>query len=163
MSDLSKARKHAKKLRGKYAPDERVIDIKKVAEAEGIHVVEDKFDDDMSGLFMKEGGEYIIAVNTTHLEVRQRFTMAHELGHFILHKEESLHYDSMEPDMIFFRAEGKISAYETEANHFAASLLMPEEMVREDFSVSPEVDALAEKYEVSKSAMMYRLINLGLM
>lgn len=163
MKGLSTAKKQARKFRDKYAPDERGLDVKTVAEAEGICVVEEPFDDDMSGLFLKEEGSYIIAVNANHCETRKRFTLAHELGHFALHKEERLHYDSMKPDQIFFRAEGVISAHETEANHFAAELLMPEEKVRADFEETPTVTELADLYGVSDQAMMYRLVNLGLM
>ena len=168
MANLSLARKYAKKLRAEYEPSNSFIDVYKVAESEGIKIrQEDAFEKDMSGLFLNDNdGNFIIAVNSTHSKKRKRFTVAHELGHFFLHKEERLHYDpfkSDNPNNIFFRMEGVISSEETEANHFAAELLMPEEKVRVDFVDTPEVSILAEKYGVSKAAMMYRLVNLELM
>lgn len=163
MRGLSIARKQAKKLRDKYSPNERCLDVKKIAQMEGIRVEEEIFDQDMSGLFLKDDGKYIIAVNADHSTVRQRFTIAHELGHYVLHKEESLHYDPIEAEKIFFRAEGVISSHETEANHFAAELLMPEALVLGDFKSTPNISTLAEQYGVSEQAMMYRLVNLGLM
>jgi len=74
-----------------------------------------------------------IGVNKKHSAVRQRFTIAHELGQS-----------------------------ERGANDFAAELLMPSDFVRPAFEKSPSVSALAPTFEVSELAMGYRLLNLGL-
>lgn len=165
MLGLNIVKKEAKKLRSRFANKERVIDLYRIAESNGIKIVDENFEENISGLFVKENGGYIIAVNQNHSKTRKRFTIAHEIGHFILHKEENLHYDpnTKVDTEIFLRADGVISGNETEANHFAAELLMPEEMVCDDFKKMPNVIQLASMYEVSEQAMMYRLINLGLM
>jgi Zn-dependent peptidase ImmA (M78 family) len=164
MRVLNLDRRQAKKLRSKYEPNSRKLDIIKLAETEGVRVLKKDFDDDISGLLLKTANGYVIGVNSKHPLYRQRFTIAHELGHFILHKEEVIHYDT-EPkeEGMFFRANGEISNYETEANHFAAELLMPEDMVRQDFEKTPVINKLKDKYGVSDEAMKYRLVNLGLL
>lgn len=165
MRGLDIVKKEANKIRSKFAKDKRIIDLEQVANANNIKIISEDFMESISGLFVKENGEYIIAVNKNHHGNRKRFTIAHELGHFILHKEDNLHYDpnTKKDTEIFLRADGVISGNETDANHFAAELLMPEEMVREDFKKTPNVMELAQMYEVSEQAMMYRLINLRLM
>ena len=56
-----------------------------------------------------------------------------------------------------------MSLDEIEANQFSAALLMPEDHLTKDFAKVRSIKRLAEKYNVSKTAMEYRLVNLGLM
>ena len=116
------------------------------------------------------GGSLVIGVNSSHPETRQRFTIAHELGHVLLHKEESLHVD--ETASIRFRDEESSLATksdEIEANQFAAELLMPEHLVTEEIAKLPDADPedaipiLAERFQVSEQAMTLRLNRLGLL
>ena len=127
----------------------------------------------VSGLLVINKDKNLILVNISHPDNRKRFTKAHELGHYILHKEICpLFIDSSQ--LVYRRdnisAEGS-RLDEIEANTFAAELLMPEKKLREEFSNKPpfnimnetEIMTLADNYKVSYSAMTYRLINLGLM
>ena len=96
--------------------------------------------------------------------------MAHELGHFVLHKDKG----NMFMDKVLFRKSSQEYSsqdvqLEKEANYFAANILMPEKAVRmqfanslNDFYDDSNIQNLAEKFKVSSSAMTYRLINLGL-
>lgn len=139
-----------------------------VAEALGVVVVEAPMSWDMSGMLIREPNRIVIGVNKDHHPTRQRFTIAHEIGHLRLHKGRSMIMDS--DVRVNFRDEESSLATdreEIEANRFAAALLMPEHMVRswiatESFESSKElVERLAKSLKVSKQAVNFRLVNLG--
>jgi len=94
---------------------------------------------------------------------RQRFTIAHELGHWVCHCLEG---KARQLQPAFCRAADIAHdvdrAMEREANVFAAELLMPEEAVREAWAASPEVAAVAELFGVSPLAAQWRLYGFGL-
>lgn len=113
----------------------------------------------------------MIVVNTYNATVRQRFTMAHELGHFLMHNDV-LFVDK--PVSVRFRdslSSLAISNEEIQANRFAACALMPEswvideanhELAREPEIASEElVERLARRFDVSRQAMEIRLAGLG--
>ncbi|MEQ9163174.1 MAG: ImmA/IrrE family metallo-endopeptidase, partial [Ilumatobacter fluminis] len=113
----------------------------------------------------------VIVVNGQHADVRQRFTIAHELGHFLLHRGRPVIVDHLTRAHVNMRDETSSLATSTEeiaANQFAASLLMPTDWVTsainslDHLSSSRQVAALASTFDVSEQAMEYRLINLGL-
>jgi Zn-dependent peptidase ImmA (M78 family) len=124
----------------------------------------------MSGMVhRKPDGTAVIGVNSMEAPTRQRFTIAHELGHLLLHKDEDLHVDERFP--IAFRnpkSSQAIDDKEIEANQFAAELLMPEEFILKDLK-GKDLDIedddlvaeLAAKYEVSTQAMTIRLSRLA--
>ena len=111
-----------------------------------------------SGSFKYENGKWIIGVNQNHHKNRQKFTLAHELGHYILHREKNINI----VDTTFFR-NNNTDSIEFMANEFAAKLLMPEEKVRDlvDRQGIKNIGDLAEKFGVSASAMKYRIVSLG--
>jgi len=97
-----------------------------------------------------------IAPNGAGGSGRRRFTIAHEIGHFVLHQERcSPGHDGAVGEA------GRIE--EREADAFAAELLMPEHLVREAVRENGPDDArLADRFEVSRKAMRERLHYLGL-
>ena len=113
-------------------------------------------------------GTAVIGVNSIDAPNRQRFTIAHEIGHLLLHKDEQLHVDEKSP--IGLRNERSSTATddrEIEANWCAAELLMPVEFLREDLERLPDdieadeaVTRLAQRYKVSEQAMTVRLTAL---
>jgi Zn-dependent peptidase ImmA (M78 family) len=111
-----------------------------------------------SGYFRNGNGKWIIGVNQLHHRNRQKFTLAHELGHYILHKDKNVDI----VDTTFFR-NNETDSIEYMANEFAAKLLMPEDKVRDfvDNQGIKNIGELAEKFEISASAMKYRIISLG--
>lgn len=128
--------------------------------------------DDVSGVLVIANGQGFIGYNAEQSAVRQRFTIAHECGHFVLHSATSeLFIDKRY--MALFRRD-RISAtgdnnQEVQANRFAAALLMPAELIRKevaftDFDLGDEeaITELAEKFQVSKQAMSLRLASLGI-
>jgi len=113
-------------------------------------------------------GSYEISANAKDHYYRRRFTIAHELGHYLLHKRL---IDSGVDDTKAYRSLniGKFNntkigpEQEAEANKAAARLLMPAKLVRRYYEeLNGDVEALAKKFQVSYEAMGYRLQGLGL-
>lgn len=113
----------------------------------------------LSGKILKDpkrGGEsgYAIFVNAQDNLFRQRFTIAHEIAHFILHKE--LIGDGLVDDALY--RSGLSTKEEAMANKLAADILMPWHLlnsVMDDHINS--IDQLAKIFHVSESAMSIRL------
>ena len=129
-------------------------------------------DDELSGMVYIKDGTPIIGVNALHHPNRQRFTVAHECGHLVLHSAEitkEIHVDKGFPTVLMrdgVSSEG-VDEMEVEANFFAAELLMPADFLARslhdesiDIDDDAAVTALAKKYKVSASAMRLRLGNL---
>ncbi len=109
-----------------------------------------------SGYF--DSDKRLIVVNNQEVEERQRFTIAHELGHFCLNHGSS-YRDTATPG--WFRKVN--STHETEANKFAAELLMPAIAVKILIDVRKIRDAveLRQAFGVSSQALHWRLKSLG--
>jgi Zn-dependent peptidase ImmA (M78 family) len=160
----------AKNLLQKSGFSEAPVDVERIATNLGVVVSRTPADDDISGfLFRQPDGSAIIGVNALHHSNRQRFTIAHEIGHFELHKFDQVHVDRS-----IIKLRSKVSSTgedseEIEANRFAAELLMPEEFLLKDLEESTVIDLnderrmqqLAKKYQVSVQAMTNRLVSLG--
>lgn len=97
---------------------------------------------------------------------RQRFTIAHELGHFLLHEGITNHVDrSYRVNFRSAESSQATNVEEIEANYFAASILMPKHMLdarnaEEALDNDAMVGALAREFHVSRLAMSLRLANL---
>lgn len=147
------------------------VDVVACAKRFNVDVEEITFeDDDVSGLFVLKEKLAFIRYSTHESEVRQRFTIAHELGHFVLHsKDFSLFVDKKEK--VLYRNSDSSSGEkhkEREANAFAASLLMPRKLVGEQArqisnDIPDIIPVLAKIFNVSEIAMSIRLSNLGML
>lgn len=122
-------------------------------------------------LFDKEDNKFLIVINKNKSINRQYFTMAHELGHYFLHKdviksEEALIDKDQSLDHtgnVLFRLDySATTKIEREANNFAAALIMPEKLVREVWKSTNDVDECTKIFQVSLSAMSIRLEQLNL-
>ena len=94
---------------------------------------------------------------------RQRFTIAHEIGHWVCHCLEGKRPE--QPTAMCRHQDLRQDAdrmIEREANVFAAELLMPEAAVREAWSRQQDVDALARTFDVSPLALGWRLYSFDL-
>lgn len=112
-----------------------------------------------SGSIQWDGNRYIIRVNRHDTRERQRFTIAHEIAHLLLHSEKIRATEGGIQDNILYRS-GEPEAIEYEANRLAADIVMPrQEIERYRNNLSPYGDAqdLAERFGVSRSAMEIRL------
>ena len=128
------------------------------------------FEGEISGVVVRHDDQIIIGVNSLHHPNRQRFTIAHEIGHMLLHRGEAVHVDrtfriNLRNDI----SSQAVDPKEIAANRFAAELLMPEHMLVVDlkgqvidFENEEDLRRLAAKYRVSLQALTFRLANLGL-
>lgn len=117
-----------------------------LVEASGVIIVHASFKDvDVDGLTINPIGlKPVIFINADRPACRQRFSLAHELGHVVLHAYHT-------PDM------------EKEANRFAAELLMPEADIKRDLARSlsiPRLGQLKVKWRASMSSILYRASEL---
>lgn len=129
-------------------------------------------EDNVSGAILFKDDEYNILINTSKPATRQNFTLGHELGHFFLHKQE-LQDDraiidgdeSLDGPKILYRRDNEEDdkRLEIEANNFAASLLMPTDLVRRAWDATHSVQECARIFSVSVIAMSIRLTKLGLL
>lgn len=123
-------------------------------------VIDNYLDDDISGYIRKRNGQWTIGVNSNHHVNRQRFTIAHELGHYILHSHLVAEQGEMK-DGVLFR-DGDTNNAEVAANQLASELLMPENQFRQAIKEGIQsIDDLANKFGVSSLAVRYRAKDLG--
>ncbi len=133
---------------------------------------------EVSGLLVRDGNVATIGTNAQQHRVRQRFTIAHEFGHFLLHEGIVEHVDhtyrimphdtGADGPRVNFRSDLSSQATdveEIEANFFAASLLMPRSLLDQASAVlaiddDRGVKHLANLFDVSAHAMSLRLSNV---
>lgn len=163
------------------------VDVDTIARLLGINVIESPtyygstsapVDSDTVGLISLEPeGRATVWINTNQnaYEPRRRFTLAHEIGHFCMHRVEG-RLEFVDDKSTMSRSESYWTRHESEANNFAAELLMPAELIR---SVGkPIIDAykrengtekmplerftaqMAPRFRVSNPAMEYRVKNM---
>ena len=134
------------------------LNVRGVAEYLGLEVVEEPMDDDMSGFLEIRSGRWVVGVNAFHHINRKRFTIAHEIAHFLLHSDGQVEFR----DRTFARRTNDPSRMEREADQFAAELLMPADDVKQKIAAGEtSLSALAAQFGVSALAMKYRVQNLG--
>jgi hypothetical protein len=135
------------------------VDVVAIAKELGLNVWEQNLGPNISGkLFVDPthcgASGFSICVNSREAINRKRFTIAHELAHFILHRNQ---IGSGLSDDTFYRS-GLSTAQEVEANKMAADIIMPYSLIA---SIQQRgtvgVSALAKAFQVSEIAMMIRL------
>ncbi len=130
-----------------------------LANALGLKVVQAALPLNISGMIQPDGdNSFIIKVNRFEPKERQRFTIAHEIAHFLLHRDK---IKSGVVDSVLYRS-SLSSRIEAEANRLAADIVMPAEAVKK-FSQKYQIQTdkervamLAETFNVSKQAMGIR-------
>ena len=131
-----------------------------LAKAFGLTVKSSTLKGNISGEIKILADEVVIRVNRHDVKQRQRFTLAHEIAHYLLHKD--LIGDGITDDALF---RSKLpSAIETEANNLAADILMPINLLathKKNNESTLKGEALYEKlaldFEVSLTSLKYQL------
>ena len=165
-----KARRASKALLVKHGITEPPVDVRLLAEREGITFESTDLEEEVSGFLIQDRERTILALNTHHAVVRQRFTIAHALAHHQLHAggDDIFIYDLL----VYFRGTGLRwpAEVDLEANAFAQALLMPAEFLRRDFKgrrIDVRDDAgmrqMAQRYQVSVAALTIRLVELRML
>ena len=120
---------------------------------------------ELSGIIQKDkqSNKVIIIVNGSHNEHRQRFTIAHELGHYFNTEEFDGQIDDS-TDILIYNRDNNSSPTEVEANKFAAELLMPQAAIKYMLATKniKTLSEFADIFNVSPSAMNIRLTNMGI-
>jgi Zn-dependent peptidase ImmA (M78 family) len=151
------------------------VPVDKVAKALGAQLRYSPLDEELSGMIYISDGVPIIGVNSLHHPNRQRFTIAHEIGHLELHRESLLgkvHVDKQFPVQFGLNRDAKsatgLELIEVEANRFASELLMPTALLSQALASKPfdiddegPLDELAKKCRVSRQALEFRIRNLA--
>jgi len=147
------------------------VPVDQIAAGLGARITYQEFDDNLSGILVRvDDGTAAIAVNSSHAPARQRFTIAHEIAHLLLHEGRLVFVDRMVRVNLRHEPSAKPSREETVANRFAAELLMPESILMgsiielRDSHVSGRdmIALLADRFQTSIQAMEYRLADFGL-
>ncbi len=165
---IKKLEKQAENLVREAGITKIPVPVGAVAKHLGIEVAEEDLGEDCSGILIREGDSAVIGVHADHHEHRKRFTIAHEIAHYILHTGEA-YIDQFHIDLRSNNPGSATKQEEDEANRFAGALLMPADQVRKAFAeqrVDPsrddEIPEMAKRFKVSVQAMTKRLMHLDL-
>jgi Zn-dependent peptidase ImmA (M78 family) len=163
----------ANKLLSSLGIEEIPVPVEKIAKSLGARVRFSPLDDELSGFVFIKDGVPIIGVNSLHHPNRQRFTIAHEIAHLQLHPNyitNEVHVDKQFSEPVLRRDSSSATGdekIEVEANQFAAALLMPTDVLNDLLESSPidiedetSIEEWSKKFNVSKSALQYRIRNL---
>lgn len=172
--NLEVCEEHARAVLKKQGVSSWPVRVDRIAKAFGAKVRYSPLDDELSGMAFYKDEVPIIGVNSRHHVNRQRFTIAHELGHFVLHDNilrKGMHVDKVITMLNRDTSSSKGSInIEIEANQFAAELLMPRRLVQQymdqeelNYGRVPDEDAvedMARAFKVSPMAMAYRIAKI---
>lgn len=151
------------------------VPVEVVAEKMGARLSLEPLSDenDISGILYRDDKHIIIGINSKHHPNRRRFSIAHEIGHLVLHKKDLFVDQEVKVDYRDATSSLAIDQKEIQANTFAAELLMPRQFVSREIARIIEkgslgtkdklIQDLSKKFKVSEQAMEYRLINLGIL
>jgi Zn-dependent peptidase ImmA (M78 family)/transcriptional regulator with XRE-family HTH domain len=126
----------------------------------GVDVAVDELGEGFDGLATATREAKLILLATTSNPARQRFTLAHELGHLLAEDDQEVHLDRD-----IFDPTQKKAPSEQRANAFASAFLMPEPLLRDDIArrgslTQNDHAALASRLMVTPEALAYRLLRL---
>ena len=130
--------------------------------------------EDVAGMLIVRENAGAIGYNAAHWRVRQRFTISHEIAHYVLHARKSGKPQLFVDRYLRFRPDGDQSARngraEEEANLLGAALLMPKsvnrrEIEQQNLNLDDEeaIRYLANRFQVSIAAIATRLWNLQIL
>jgi hypothetical protein len=146
-----------------YALATLPVDVDGLARDLGLPIYLDaSLPESISGKISRDGAAtsgFRITVNANDVPHRRRFTIAHEIGHYVLHRDLIL--DEV-TDNEMYRSSELSDEFERQANRFAADLLLPAQVVRDQYRKLPAIIPLARLFAVSEEAMRIRLKELRL-
>lgn len=136
------------------------VDVHAMADALGIRVQECDLPDNISGKIEHDWcDKFVITVNSNHSRTRQRFTIAHEIAHYVLHRD--LIGDGI-IDNALYRDDRIGDIRERQANRYAATLLMPKTLVLKAWDDGiTDYQSLAKTFKVSPAVAEIRWRELG--
>ena len=142
------------------------VPLEQIANYLDIKIDSSDLGDDCSGVLIRQGDRAVIGVNRSDHPNRRRFTIAHEIGHYVMHERDTYVDTGYRVNFRDLDSGSGTKSEEIEANRFAAALLIPGPMVKrafDDFAFElagtgdDELRELANLFGVSTQAMAYRL------
>ncbi len=136
------------------------VDPIKIAKTYDIEVYQGELDNKIAGAirYYKENNKFKILVNKKDSMVKKRFTIAEELGYYILY-EEKLKKEEIHVNLI----DKIINKEEKEVEYFAGALLVNKTLLENVYNSNSTILELAQLFKVSISSMTLRLNILGLL
>lgn len=135
------------------------VDVRALAEALNLRVREEDMGEDSGKIEQDWMGDFVVTVNRRHSETRKRFTIAHEIAHYVLHRDKI--GDGIVDDALYRSERG--GAIERQANNYGASILMPAPLVGEKWRAGATTAAsLARAFQVSPAVAAIRIEELRL-
>jgi len=172
-TNFRKSETCASDILSRYNIEKAPIPVEQIIKWEGLQLVEYNLGEDISGILMINETFSAIGVNPKNHPNRQRFSMAHELGHYLLHKDRSNLFIDKDFIVMFRHSTHHYSVdekrQEQEANAFAAALLMPTRIIENEVdrlkiyshNETELISELAKNFKVSEVAMSYRFSTLN--
>lgn len=164
--ELTRLQDKEKTVLNRYLSD-YPVKLGQLAKELGVAIKVSSLGTGVSGQIQREGDHYVIRVNRHEARERQRFTIAHELAHFFLHKQIIDSTPSGITDNVLYRS-GAPERIEFEANRLAADIVMPmnlvQDVLQKEFDgvvTDATIESLAARFQVSKAAMEIRLSNIA--
>jgi Zn-dependent peptidase ImmA (M78 family) len=166
-------KKRAEEILKKFEVSAAPVLVEDIAAKLGAKITYEPFEGkgDVSGMLLRDKDRTVIGINSAHANVRQRFSIAHEIGHLVMHNgaffvDQTVRFNRDNMSSL------AIDPREIEANGFAAELLMPESLVtsavrkrmakKANLPAAVLASELAQEFQVSTQAMEFRLTNLGI-
>lgn len=149
------------RARIELALSEYPVRLGEIANRLGVKVLLSTLPRGTSGQIGQEGGEFVIRINRHEAKHRQRFTLAHELAHFLLHRD-LIDEEGGWSENVLLRS-GQPADIEYEANRLASDLVIPSALLAEataEYSgpmTSEVIEDLARRFGVSTAAMEIKL------
>lgn len=137
------------------------VKLGEVAKRLGVKVLLSTLPRGTSGQIGQEDGEFVIRINRHEAKQRQRFTLAHELAHFLLHRDKIVAEGGWSENVLL--RSGQPANIEYEANRLASDLVIPSsqlEAATEEYTgpiTSEIIEDLARRFGVSTAAMEIKL------
>lgn len=133
-----------------------------LAERLGVKVLLSTLPRGTSGQIGQENGVFVIRINRHEVKQRQRFTLAHELAHYLLHRDRIIAEGGWSENVLL-RAPNQPIEIEYQANRLASDLVIPSHLLEKataDYTgpmTSEVIDDLARRFGVSTAAMEIKL------
>jgi Zn-dependent peptidase ImmA (M78 family) len=136
------------------------VDVETLAYALGLKIYVTELEQGVYGKLTRDNtpSGFAIYVNAFDADARRRFTVAHEIAHYVLHRD-LINVEIVDREM--YRSVLS-SEYEAQANRLAAEILMPSDLIKSEFAKNNDLSVLAAGFTVSMTAMNIRLKGLGL-
>jgi Zn-dependent peptidase ImmA (M78 family) len=143
------------------------VPLEAIVAKRGIQIKAYDLGEDVSGVLLLDKDKSVIGYNPNESPVRRRFTIAHELGHYELHRTQSELF--VDKKTLYRNQDSSTGEFkkEKEANAFAAAILMPKFLIDREVNKlgyvnEASVKKLADAFKVSQQAMTIRLTKLNL-